>query len=166
MTRGSTLALLLFLAVLPLQGCERAQSVAATQLTTSTQSSGPPSTVVPADVVRIPDIPIPPAGKIVREDTAIIGPDDNWHGQVVITTSYTAVQMTEYYRIEMPKLGWTETAVVRARRTAITFTRGDRIAMVRIAATGEIDVVVAPALVTPTVPPAPATRSPAPAVRR
>jgi hypothetical protein len=150
MTRGSTLALLLILAVLPLQGCEKAQSVAATQLTSSTQSSGPPSTVVPADVVRIPDIPIPPAGKIVREDTAIIGPDDNWHGQVVITTTYTAVQMTEYYRIEMPKLGWTETAVVR------------------IAPTGEIDVVVAPALVTPTAPPAaaPATRSPAPAVRR
>jgi hypothetical protein len=147
--------------LLLLQGYERAQSLAATQLTPSTQRSGQPSTEIPPDVVRIPDIPIPPNGKIVREDTAIIGPDESWNGQVVITTSYTAAQMTEYYRVEMPKLGWNETAVVRARRTAITFTRGDRIAMVRIAPTGEIDVVVAPAIAT-----GGATRSPAPAVRR
>jgi hypothetical protein len=161
MNRGSTLALALICSAALLQGCERAQSLAATQLTSSTQSSGPPSTVIPPDVIRIPDIPIPPNGKVVREDTAIIGPDDNWNGQVVITTSYTAAQMTEYYRVEMPKLGWSETAVVRARRTAITFTRGDRIAMVRIAPTGEVDVVVAPSL-----PVAGSTRSPAPATRR
>ena len=160
MNRGSTLLLLACSAVL-VTGCERAQGIAATQLTSSTMSSGPPSSVIPPDVVRIPDIPIPPNGRIVREDTAIIGPDENWNGQVVITTSYTAAQMTEYYRVEMPKLGWSETAVVRARRTAITFTRGDRIAMVRIAPSGEVDVVVAP-----TTAQAGSTRSPAPAVRR
>ncbi len=159
MNRGSTLLLLACSAVL-VTGCERAQGIAATQLTSSTMSSGPPSSVIPPDVVRIPDIPIPPNGRIVREDTAIIGPDENWNGQVVITTSYSAAQMTEYYRVEMPKLGWSETAVVRARRTAITFTRGDRIAMVRIAPSGEVDVVVAPTVATGT------TRSPAPAVRR
>jgi len=158
MTRGSIHALLLCLVVPLIQGCDRAQSLAATQLTSATIGSGPPSSVIPPDIVRIPDIPIPPGGKIVREDTAIIGPDDNWNGQVVVTTSYTAAQMTEYYRVEMPKLGWNETAVVRARRTAITFTRGDRIAMVRIAPTGEVDVVVAPSVA--------ATRSQAPAVRR
>jgi hypothetical protein len=118
----STLALALVCSAALLSGCERAQSLAATQLTSSTQSSGPPSTVIPPDVVRIPDIPIPPNGKVVREDTAISGPDDKWNGQVVNTTSYSAAQMTEYYRVEMPKLGWNETAVVRARRTAITFT--------------------------------------------
>jgi len=160
MNRGSILLLLAGSAAL-LAGCERAQSIAATQLTTSTMSSGPPSSVIPPDVVRIPDIPIPPNGRIVREDTAIIGPDDNWNGQVVITTSYTAVQMTEYYRVEMPKLGWGETAVVRARRTAITFTRGDRIAMVRIAPSGEVDVVVAPTTAQPGT-----TRSRAPAAPR
>jgi hypothetical protein len=146
MKRRSTLALALVCSAALLQGCERAQSLAATQLTSTTQSSGPPSTVIPPDVVRIPDIPIPPNGKVVREDTAIIGPDENWNGQVVITTAYSAAQMTEYYRVEMPKLGWSETAVVRARRTAITFTRGDRIAMVRIAPSGEVDVVVAPSV--------------------
>lgn len=160
MNRGSTLLLLVCSAVL-VTGCERAQSIAATQLTSSTMSSGPPSSVIPPDVVRIPDIPIPPNGRIVREDTAIIGPDENWNGQVVITTSYSAAQMTEYYRVEMPKLGWSETAVVRARRTAITFTRGDRIAMVRIAPSGEVDVVVAPTVAT-----GGATRSRAPAAPR
>ena len=160
MNRGSILLLLAGSAAL-LAGCERAQSIAATQLTTSTMSSGPPSSVIPPDVVRIPDIPIPPNGRIVREDTAIIGPDDNWNGLVVITTSYTAAQMTEYYRVEMPKLGWGETAVVRARRTAITFTRGDRIAMVRIAPSGEVDEVVAPTTAQPGT-----TRSRAPAAPR
>jgi hypothetical protein len=160
MNCGSTLLLLVCSAVL-VTGCERAQSIAATQLTSSTMSSGPPSSVIPPDVVRIPDIPIPPNGRIVREDTAIIGPDENWNGQVVITTSYSAAQMTEYYRVEMPKLGWSETAVVRARRTAITFTRGDRIAMVRIAPSGEVDVVVAP-----TTAQGSSTRSRAPAAPR
>ncbi|MBM3548048.1 MAG: hypothetical protein FJX54_13940 [Alphaproteobacteria bacterium] len=144
MNRNPFLAIALVCSTVLLEGCERAQSIAATQLTPSTMSSGPPSAVIPPDVVRIPDIPIPPNGRVVREDTAIIGPDENWNGQVVVTTSYSAAQMTEYYRVEMPKLGWQETAVVRARRTAITFTRGDRIAMVRIAPTGEVDIVVAP----------------------
>jgi hypothetical protein len=146
MTARPILALALLCSASLLQGCERTQSLAATQLTPSTMSSGPPSAVIPPDVVRIPDIPIPPNGRVVREDTAIIGPDENWNGQVVVTTSYSAAQMTEYYRVEMPKLGWQETAVVRARRTAITFTRGDRIAMVRIAPTGEVDIVVAPSV--------------------
>lgn len=146
MDRNPLLALALICATALLQGCARSQSLAATQLTPSTMSSGPPSAVIPPDVVRIPDIPIPPNGRVVREDTAIIGPDENWNGQVVVTTSYSAAQMTEYYRVEMPKLGWQETAVVRARRTAITFTRGDRIAMVRIAPTGEVDIVVAPSV--------------------
>lgn len=162
MNRRSLFPLLLVCAAALLGGCERAQSIAATQLTPSTAGSGPPSGVIPPDVVRIPDIPIPPNGRVVREDTAIIGPDDNWNGQVVVTTSYTAAQMTEYYRAEMPKLGWLETAIVRARRTAITFTRGERIAMVRIAPSGEVDVVVAPSSAAPGSP----TRSPAPAVRR
>ncbi len=161
MTRGSALVLLLIGSAALLSGCERAQSIAATQLTPSTAGSGPPSGIIPPDVVRIPDIPIPPNGRVVREDTAIIGPDDNWNGQVVVTTSYSAAQMTEYYRAEMPKLGWLETAIVRARRTAITFTRGDRIAMVRIAPSGEVDIVVAPSSAVPG-----STRSPAPAVRR
>jgi len=161
MNRGSALALLLIGSAVLLSGCERAQSIAETQLTPNTARSGPPSAVIPPDVVRIPDIPIPPNGRIVREDTAIIGPDDNWNGQVVVTTSYSAAQMTQYYRAEMPKLGWLETAIVRARRTAITFTRGERIAMVRIAPSGEVDIVVAPALV-----PGNPTRSQAPAVRR
>ena len=127
MNRRSILALALACSLPLLSGCERAQSLAETQLTPNTMRSGPPSAVIPPDVVRIPDIPIPPNGRIVREDTAIIGPDDNWNGQVVVTTSYSAAQMAEYYRVEMPKLGWVETAIVRARRTAITFTRGDRI---------------------------------------
>lgn len=145
MTCRSTLALSLCLATLALQGCDRGRAVGETQLTSATSGAAMPSATIPADVIRVPDIPIPPEGQIIREDTAIIGPDDQWNGQVVIATKYSNTQMTEYYRAEMPKLGWTETAIVRARRSAITFTRGDRIAMVRIAPTGEVDVVVAPA---------------------
>jgi hypothetical protein len=171
MTRSTLPSAFWLLASLPLlAGCERAQSLAATHLTAGTQNTVPMATEVPPDVVRVPDIPIPPNSKIVRDDTTILGADDSWTGQVVITTSYTPPQMTEYYRVEMPKLGWSETAVLRARRTAITFTRGDRIALVRIAPNGEVDIVVAPAIPAATAPAVPAapppTRSPAPAVRR
>jgi hypothetical protein len=50
----------------------------------------------------------------------------------------------------MPKMGWAETAIVRARRTSISFVRDQRVATIRISIQKDdtkrtdIDVVVSP----------------------
>jgi hypothetical protein len=125
--------------------CGSGQSIGQSRVTTS---GVVPGTQVPPDVLLIPDIPIPPGTPVVREDTVIIGDDDAWTGQVVLQPSFSVAQMTEYFRVEMVKFGWVETAVVRARRTALTFSRGDRVAMVKVTPRGgsssEADIVVAP----------------------
>lgn len=140
-------------------------------------SSGDQQTMVPPNVLNIPQIPVPPGATIALEDTVIVGADDTWTGQVVMQTNYRVVQVTGFFRAEMPKYGWTETAIVRSRRVAISFTRDDRVAIVRIAPKGggiipsgegasEIDVIVSPAYAPdsgpprgrPTTPPTPQRR--------
>ena len=103
---------------------------------------------LPEDVFTVPEIPIAPNCEIIREDTVIVGSDDNWTGQVVLHGPYRVAQMTEFYRREMPRFGWAETSIVRARRTAVTFTKGKRVVIVRISAVSnseaEVDLVVSP----------------------
>lgn len=166
------------LACLPL-ACAGAGPTGA-QTTGPQASSTGDTTLVPPNIFTVPQIPVPPDAQIALEDTVIVGADDSWTGQVVMTAPYRVVQVTLFFRQEMPKYGWVETAIVRSRRVAISFTRDDRVAIVRIApksgggvfGTGdgstEIDVIVSPAQVRdaqarPATSPAPVARSPGPA---
>ncbi len=171
LARRSVVALL---ACLPL-ACAGAVSTGA-QTTTQPSSTGD-TTLVPPNVFTVPQIPVPPEAQIALEDTVIVGADESWTGQVVMTAPYRVVQVTLFFRQEMPKYGWVETAIVRSRRVAISFTRDDRVAIVRIAPKGggvfgsgegstEIDVIVSPAQARdaqarPAPAAAPAARSPA-----
>jgi hypothetical protein len=115
-------------------------------------ASVPGSDVVPPDVLTIPQLPVPPNVTFVIDDTVIVGNDEDWTGQVILATPYSVVQMTQFFRAEMPRMGWTETAIVRARRTSISFVRDQRVATIRItqqrddARRTEVDVVVSPSL--------------------
>ena len=104
--------------------------------------------VMPPDMMRLPSLPVPPGAEVLLGDTVIIGDDVSWSGQVVMTTdSYSLVQVVEFMRRSMPNYGWRETAIVRSKRTSITYVREPRFATVRIMPADnavEIDVVVAP----------------------
>ncbi|MEI7608480.1 MAG: hypothetical protein WCJ64_13975 [Rhodospirillaceae bacterium] len=106
--------------------------------------------VVPPDVLKIPQFPVPPHATVVLADTVIIGDDEDWSGQVFLTAPYTVIQITQFYRAEMPKNGWIETAIVRSRRTSISYTRGNRVATLRLtpqkddAKGTDIDLVISP----------------------
>ncbi len=108
------------------------------------------STVVPPDVLKIPQFPVPPHATVVLADTVIIGDDEDWSGQVFLTAPYTTIQVTQFYRTEMPKSGWIETAIVRSRRTSISYTRANRVATLRLspqrddARGSDIDLVISP----------------------
>jgi hypothetical protein len=103
---------------------------------------------VPPNVMTIPGLPVPAGAEVVLGDTVLVGQDDTWTGQVVLVSrDFRPVQITEFMRQAMPNYGWEETAIVRSRRTSITFVQGDRFATVRIMSreTGtEMDIVVAP----------------------
>lgn len=103
---------------------------------------------MPPDMMRLPSLPVPPGAEVLLGDTVIIGDDDAWTGQVVMTTgSYSLVQVVEFMRRQMPNYGWRETAVVRSKRTSLTYVLDQRFATVRIMPVqggAEIDIVVAP----------------------
>ena len=106
--------------------------------------------IMPPDMLKVPQFPVPPQAKVVLADTVIIGDDEDWSGQVFLEVPYTVIQITQYYRAEMPKNGWIETAIVRSRRTSISYTRGNRVATLRLTPQRdnskgtEIDLVIAP----------------------
>lgn len=105
--------------------------------------------MVPPNVLNIPGLPIPNGVLVSLADTVIVGGDEVWSGQVVMTSEkYQPVQLVEYMRTNMPQYGWVETAIVRSRRTSITFINKERYATVRIQPLGksgsEIDIVVSP----------------------
>lgn len=104
---------------------------------------------LPPNILNIPDLPVPPGAQVLLTDTVIVGDDTNWTGQIVMDSEgYGPVQIVEYIRTNMPKYGWSETAIVRSRRTSMTYVKGGRFATVRIQPIEsgvEIDVVVSPA---------------------
>lgn len=108
-----------------------------------------PQGELPPNVLTIPDLPVPPGSQVVLGDTVIVGDDLAWTGQVVMVGDATQpVQVVEFMRKNMPQYGWTETAIVRSRRTSLTYVKGERFATVRVLpldAGVEVDVVVAPA---------------------
>ena len=108
-----------------------------------------PQGELPPNVLTIPDLPVPPGSEVLLTDTVIVGDDLVWTGQVVMVgDANQPVQVVEFMRRNMPDYGWAETAIVRSRRTSITYVKGERFATVRILPQEsgvEVDVVVAPA---------------------
>jgi hypothetical protein len=107
-----------------------------------------PAGELPPNILTIPDLPVPPGSEVVLGDTVIVGDDLTWTGQVVMIGGATQpVQIVEFMRKNMPEYGWTETAIVRSRRTSLTYVKDERFATVRVLPLSsgvEVDVVVAP----------------------
>ena len=121
--RISVAALLFFCLSL---GAFGTASVAAQPVPPVSGASPPPSNGapgIPPDVLTIPQLPVPPNSSFAIDDTVLVGNDDDWTGQVILNAPFSVIQVTQFYRTEMPKMGWAETAIVRARRTSISFVR-------------------------------------------
>lgn len=147
-TARRLLALAIFVAIVSGCGDIRAQSLFGGS--SSPPPADDPGSALPPDVLKIPQFPVPPKAEVVLADTVIVGDDEDWSGQVFLTAPYTVIQVTQYYRAEMPKVGWLETSIVRSRRTSISYTRGNRVATLRLvpqrddAKSTDIDLVVSP----------------------
>jgi len=128
---------------------ERGPTAGVQAVSPNDPSAVAPESELPPNILTIPDLPVPPGSEVVLGDTVIVGDDLAWTGQVVMLgESNQPVQVVEFMRQYMPSYGWTETAIVRSRRTSITYVKGQRFATVRILPLQsgvEVDVVVAPA---------------------
>lgn len=104
--------------------------------------------VMPPDVMKIPGLPVPDGAEVLLGDTVMVGQDDSWTGQIVMSVpDYSPVQVVEFIRTRMPDYGWKETAIVRSRRTSITYVKTDRFATVRVMPGdkgADLDIIVAP----------------------
>ena len=116
---------------------------------TQPQSEDGTLSLIPPNVLSIPGLPVPSGAVVSLSDTVIVGADEAWTGQVVMTSQeYQPIQLVQFMRQTMPQYGWVETAIVRSRRTSITYVNRKRYATVRVQPLdrgSEIDVVVSPA---------------------
>jgi len=78
------------------------------------------------------DLPIPKDFTMDVERTIVLGPQDAWVGRLVMQSPHDSSTMFDFFKDEMPGLGWHELTAVRAINSVLTFSRLGRIATVQI----------------------------------
>lgn len=78
------------------------------------------------------DLPIPKDFTMDVERTIVLGPQDAWVGRLVLKAPHDSSTMFDFFKDEMPGLGWHEVTAVRAINSVLTFSRLGRIATVQI----------------------------------
>lgn len=103
-----------------------------------TSSNGPaPSTGNPAGpqqagFAQFTDIPIPPKNSIDLDRTLVFGSDRDWIGRISLSSSMGVSEVYDFYKREMPKLGWTELTSVRSSTSVLTYEMGNRVATIQV----------------------------------
>ena len=78
------------------------------------------------------DIPIPANAEIDFDNLLVLGAEDGWIGRLAMTTGYKMSDMYTFYEREMPRFGWTKITSIRSATSAMTYSRGDRIATITL----------------------------------
>ena len=81
------------------------------------------------------DIPIPPKNSIDLDRTVVFGQDRDWIGRVSLSSSMSMSDVYDFYKREMPRLGWTELTSVRSATSVLTFQQDNRIATIQLSGT-------------------------------
>jgi hypothetical protein len=102
-----------------------------------TSSSPPPSNGNPSGpgqpgFAQFTDIPIPPKNTIDLDRTLVFGSDRDWIGRVSLSTSMAVSAVYDFYKREMPKLGWTELTSVRSATSVLTYQLDNRVATIQV----------------------------------
>lgn len=87
----------------------------------------------PAGFARFTDIPIPPKNSIDLDRTVVFGSDRDWIGRVSLSSSMSMSELYDFYKREMPRLGWTELTSVRSSTSVLTYQQDNRIATIQLA---------------------------------
>ncbi len=92
---------------------------------------------IPMIFQNFPDIPFPNNSYMILEDSKTMGNGDNWIGSISYTATYNAGRIFDFYASEMPKKGWVEIAIVRARISQMTYVRNGRAIQILIQMEGD-----------------------------
>ena len=83
------------------------------------------------------DLSIPKDFVMDVERTIILGPQDAWVGRLVMESPHDSSTMFDFFKDEMPGLGWHEMTAVRAVNSVLSFSRLGRIATIQIQGKGK-----------------------------
>lgn len=111
--RRSSVAALLMAAFLALAGCA------------SSSSTG-------KQAPQFSDIPLPQGYKIETGKTMVLGSGSSWSGRLVYFINSTPSQMFDFYRREMPNMGWRVISLYRAPTSVLTYSKSSRVATIQI----------------------------------
>ena len=107
-------------------GC--AKTVTMSNISDETNSSGrntQTSTASPSAFAQFPEIPIPPNTQINVDKTLVFG-SKPWFGQLTLGSFTDANRVFDFFRNNMPKLGWTPGQEVRGTTHILTYENIDR----------------------------------------
>jgi hypothetical protein len=111
-------------------------------------ASAMPGQSGPQGFSNFPDMPMPSPFDLDVGKTMVVGGAESWFGQMTLTTRFSANDIFDFYKQEMPRYGWEELTSIRAPVSVLTYTRQDRIATIQVASRtiygSEIRVTVSP----------------------
>ena len=87
---------------------------------------------LPPAFASFPDIPFPEPSYIDMDETRTLGSGNNWNGSLVFSTPFSSNRIYDFYVSEMPKLNWSEVAIVRAKISHMTYLRDRRAVQILI----------------------------------
>ncbi len=99
--------------------------------TSAGPNGGPPQ----PGFAQFTDIPIPPKNTIDLDRTLVFGTDRDWIGRVSMSTSMGVSEVYDFYKREMPKLGWAELTSVRSATSVLTYQMDNRVATITVTST-------------------------------
>ena len=83
-------------------------------------------------VGNFPDIALPAGTSIDLDRSLVLGAGREWTGRLAFTARGSVAATYDFFRAEMPKLGWTEVTSLRAATSILVFNQGPRIASIQI----------------------------------
>ncbi len=115
-----------------LGACAEVSALAPT--VTSNTETGPDGK--PADTEkafnRFPDIPVPTQSQMDVRQSLVFGSDEDWYGQLVLTTKHDGDSMFDFYKQELPGFDWEEITSVRGPTSVLTYMRAERVLSIQV----------------------------------
>ena len=97
---------------------------------------------------RFPDIPIPSGATMDLDRSLVLGARDAWIGRLAMHVGARPSALFDFYSREMGRFGWREITSVRSETSVLTYSRGERVATVRIRGVtlrgAQVDVTISP----------------------
>ena len=81
-----------------------------------------------------PDIALPAGTSIDLDRSLVLGTGREWVGRLAFTASGNLAAAYDFFRAEMPRLGWTEMTSLRGATSLLVFQQGARVVSVQISA--------------------------------